>query len=327
MTSDKDPLWPQERINQTCSRPSGVFSSKIVTLAGNFTYKIVLLDTRSNKDPVGTVEGDFLGEEQWQWLEMQLLESDHKVDLILLGSSIQILPLHKLLEESWSAFPSARQRLLRLVASARPPVVLLSGDVHMAEASKALCTATTANSTRKFDLWEFTSSGLSHTFTKVIGSGPKPSEGGLLQVSRGWIHELLWTYYQWIYPAAYRENKMQDVYRAVHFSLLDLLFHPIDGSHGLLYRTVDHTGHTVMSKYLPIPLRTDTSPHHLNTINSDDSADDSDSNSLTVECKGVKGQVSIARLLLYRAAVAGPLMLFVVCPLVAVIWFVLAAVW
>eukprot|EP00597_Dinobryon_sp_UTEXLB2267_P015395 CAMPEP_0170126142 /NCGR_PEP_ID=MMETSP0020_2-20130122/19484_1 /TAXON_ID=98059 /ORGANISM="Dinobryon sp., Strain UTEXLB2267" /LENGTH=254 /DNA_ID=CAMNT_0010358985 /DNA_START=114 /DNA_END=875 /DNA_ORIENTATION=+ len=254
MTSDKDPLWPQERNNQTCSRPSGVFSSKTVTLAGNFTYKIVLLDTRSNKDPVGTVEGDFLGEEQWQWLEMQLLESDHKVDLNsdpapsqAAGRVLERLPVGQAASPAASGLGPASGGAAQ-------------GDVHMAEASKALCTATTANSTRKFDLWEFTSSGLSHTFTKVIGSGPKPSEGGLLQVSRGWIHELLWTYYQWIYPAAYRENKMQDVYRAVHFSLLDLLFHPIDGSHGLLYRTVDHTGHTVMSKYLPIPLRTDTSP-------------------------------------------------------------------
>ena len=70
------------------------------------------------------------------------------MDLILLGSSIQILPTHKLVEESWSAFPVARQRLLQLLASSAAPVVLLSGDVHMAEASRAACTATTADRTR-----------------------------------------------------------------------------------------------------------------------------------------------------------------------------------
>lgn len=65
------------------------------------------------------------------------------VDLILLGSSIQVLPLNKLLEESWAAFPEARQRLLQLIASAEVQVVLLSGDVHMAEVSRATCSVDT----------------------------------------------------------------------------------------------------------------------------------------------------------------------------------------
>ena len=38
-------------------------------------------------------------------------------NLIILGSSIQILPEHKLVEESWSEFPAARTRLLKMVIS------------------------------------------------------------------------------------------------------------------------------------------------------------------------------------------------------------------
>ena len=38
----------------------------------NFRYRIILLDTRSNKN--GREQG-FLGEEQWQWLDSQLVKS------------------------------------------------------------------------------------------------------------------------------------------------------------------------------------------------------------------------------------------------------------
>lgn len=165
---------------------NGVYSSKLISVpapnGGTFTYKVILMDSRSNKDPKGTPNGDFLGEEQWAWLTAEL--SDVTPDLIVLGSSIQVLSDDKIIEENWSEFPQARERLLRLVsaASLQTNVVLLSGDVHRAEISHAKCSFSTApvasteakDSTHSakaeniqpkvdVDLWELTSSGLSHT--------------------------------------------------------------------------------------------------------------------------------------------------------------------
>jgi alkaline phosphatase D len=117
----------------------GVYTSSTINITYStdqiFQIKIILLDTRYFKDPRSTQDGDFLGETQWKWLEEEL--NDPTADVILLGSSIQILPTQKIVEESWSIFPHARDRLLRLVSlSPCLNVVLLSGDVHMAEVSQ-----------------------------------------------------------------------------------------------------------------------------------------------------------------------------------------------
>jgi len=81
------------------------------------TYQVIMLDARSNKDTPGTHNGDFLGEEQWQWLEKLLLGGDdgstsdfsaaaqevsHSkstpvVDVVFIGSGIQVLPNDKIL--------------------------------------------------------------------------------------------------------------------------------------------------------------------------------------------------------------------------------------
>ena len=45
-------------------RQRGIYASHIVG-----QLHLVLLDVRSNRDPYGTPDGDFLGEEQWIWLE------------------------------------------------------------------------------------------------------------------------------------------------------------------------------------------------------------------------------------------------------------------
>jgi alkaline phosphatase D len=77
---------------------SGVYNSKVYEIPlsfrikhyeyDKFTYKVIVLDTRFNKDVKGTVDGDFLGEEQWQWLEHEL--SDPNPQLFIIGSSIQV---------------------------------------------------------------------------------------------------------------------------------------------------------------------------------------------------------------------------------------------
>ena len=112
-------------------------------------------------------------------------------------------------------FPAARERLLKLVtaASAYTNVLLLSGDVHRAEVSRATCTlsapAPSAASVSggsnsgtgissgdsdgysanvsggvatapivAVDLWELTSSGLSHTLLQTTNDSADTSNSG-----------------------------------------------------------------------------------------------------------------------------------------------------
>lgn len=131
-------FFKKELTNEIINR-GGVYNSNIINITrnngNNFIIKVVLLDTRYFKDPRHVSNGDFLGEEQWKWLENEL--NDKSVDIILLGSSIQVLPTQKIVEETWSVFPEARNRLLRLISySPCSNIILLSGDVHMAEVSQ-----------------------------------------------------------------------------------------------------------------------------------------------------------------------------------------------
>ena len=185
-----------------------------------FRYKIILLDGRTNKDPkpgtktakvhaldsdrslafdkhtegTRTGKGDFLGEPQWEWLARELLGEDEDpadgpLDLIILGSGVQVIPEDKVLEETWYEFPHARQRLLNMLhyirtVGGRPNVVILSGDVHTAEVLQGswACETDTDTDTGSYmdkrqkhndqHLWEFTSSGLTHTFVKQTPMRP-----------------------------------------------------------------------------------------------------------------------------------------------------------
>jgi alkaline phosphatase D len=104
-----------------------------------YTYKIITLDTRYNMvSQRNNLSGkpEMLGNAQWQWLQDELL--DATVDIIFLGSSVQILPTDKLISESWFFHdPQGRERLLSLISNSPcPNVILLTGDVHEAEVSQ-----------------------------------------------------------------------------------------------------------------------------------------------------------------------------------------------
>ena len=142
-------------------------------LGSAFEYKVILLDTRSNKDKKGSIYGDFLGSEQWNWLMSEVSFINQSIpNLVIIGSSIQIFPTDKFMEESWSEFPLARERLLRVVTllSRVTRVLLLSGDVHGAEFLQARCGINHGygRSMDSINLLEFTSSGLSHSVTRVF---------------------------------------------------------------------------------------------------------------------------------------------------------------
>ena len=124
--------------------------------------KVILLDGRYFRDPlkkdgkanVPDPTGDVLGEAQWQWLEEQLNNSD--ADMHIIGSGIQVLPEEHVYEK-WANFPTARQRLLDLLAKTKPShALLISGDRHMSEVSKVSVPGLS------YDLFDITSSSLTH---------------------------------------------------------------------------------------------------------------------------------------------------------------------
>ena len=94
---------------------------------------------------------DILGKEQWQWLENELKNSEANLHIIC--SSIQVLS-RKHRFEKWANFPRARKRLLDLLKT-NNPVLLLSGDRHFSEIS---C----LKRPNLLPIYEVTSSGMTH---------------------------------------------------------------------------------------------------------------------------------------------------------------------
>ena len=134
-------------------------------LGGPDKVKIILTDGRYFKDdhaplPSGNKGKDILGEKQWLWLENELKENT--AEYIVIGAGIQMLPDDRYLPETW--FPKSRDRLIKLIKKYQiGGVLLISGDVHYAEIMKHPCKERVG-----FDLYEFTSSGITHHVTTHI---------------------------------------------------------------------------------------------------------------------------------------------------------------
>jgi len=142
-------------------KQEGAYSSHTYGPKGK-RVKVILLDARYFRDPlkkegktnVPDPSGDMLGDAQWRWLENELTSSD--ADVHVIGSGVQVLPEEHVYEK-WANFPTARQRLLDLLAKTKPKGALfISGDRHMAEVSKVNVPGL------GYDLFDITSSGLTH---------------------------------------------------------------------------------------------------------------------------------------------------------------------
>jgi alkaline phosphatase D len=115
--------------------------------------KIILLDLRYFRDhPCDT--SDLLGDTQWQWLEKEL--ADSKANLTIIGSPIQFISEEHLFEK-WAAFPKSKERFSNLLKNnSSKNIFFISGDRHFAEISKK-------EDNLGYPLYDFTSSGLTHT--------------------------------------------------------------------------------------------------------------------------------------------------------------------
>ena len=99
--------------------------------------------------------GSLLGEEQWRWLEKELLKNDAEVNL--LAGGIQLISSEHAYEK-WANFPKARQRLLNLLKENKiKNPIYLSGDRHFAEVS-------VIELLPNYKLYDITSSGLTHSY-------------------------------------------------------------------------------------------------------------------------------------------------------------------
>ena len=156
--------------------------------------KVMLLDTRYFRDELNesdkegvrygaNLEGDILGETQWQWLKNELMNST--ADLNIIASSIQVIPEQHGFEK-WANFPNSRERLLQLIAdSGASGVVLLSGDRHLGEISKLNVADV------PFPLYEITSSGLTHSY-EAADEPNRYREGGLVGQKNFGLIQIEW---------------------------------------------------------------------------------------------------------------------------------------
>lgn len=98
-----------------------------------------------------------LGEQQWRWLESELLKP---ASIKVIASSLQLLPEFTGWE-SWANFPADRERLLNFIKKNKiNGVIIISGDTHWGEISKV-------TEGLDYPLWEVTSSGLTEEWKDV----------------------------------------------------------------------------------------------------------------------------------------------------------------
>lgn len=155
----------KEPANSARRQQEGIYAAYEYQLK-KMKVKVILLDDRyhqdslqkdSNKAYIPNVQGDILGEAQWQWLENQL--SDSQADAHIIGSGIQfIADQHPY--EKWANFPAARQRFFDLLVKTQAKgVLLISGDRHIGEISKITVAGL------DYPVYDITSSGLTHSST------------------------------------------------------------------------------------------------------------------------------------------------------------------
>lgn len=138
-------------------------SIKILVLDTRYFRSQLLKDENLNKRYKVNYEGSatVLGAEKWKWLENELRTSEADFNLIV--SSIQFLSAEHGFE-TWGNFPKEVEKLNKLIIESKAKgTMILSGDRHISEFSK------TTLENMEYPLIDFTSSGLTHSYSNYAG--------------------------------------------------------------------------------------------------------------------------------------------------------------
>lgn len=174
---DDDPVRTHNGVYREYSLKNGDHSIKVILLDTRYFRDTLYKDMASHARYLPNKEGDMLGEAQWQWLENELNRSE--ADINLLVSSIQFIAEEHPYEK-WANFPKARERMLKLLEKVKPKFTLfISGDRHIAELSKMQVYGL------NYPLYDFTSSGLTHTWNE-IGREPNKYRIGDMLISKNY---------------------------------------------------------------------------------------------------------------------------------------------
>lgn len=160
-------------INAAERKRDGVYTAKTIEVNGN-KIKIIVLDSRFFRTALSKAtdskkrfqpnkhgEGTLLGNMQWEWLERELKTSDAQFNVIV--SSIQFLS-NKHGFEAWGSFPHEVEKLEKMIVSTKAKgTFIISGDRHIATFSSKNVAGLS------YPLIDFTSSGLTHTYTSFSG--------------------------------------------------------------------------------------------------------------------------------------------------------------
>lgn len=156
------------------------FRDKLLPYNGNrasdkrFNYEM-------DYSPYVNSDSSLVGEEQWRWLEQQLLLP---ADIRIIASSTQFGITHNGYE-AWANFPHEQKRFLELIKSTKAEgVIFISGDVHYAEVSKL-------NESGLYPIYDVTSSGITSTW-KFATPNDNRIAGPVMENHIGWL-EIDWT--------------------------------------------------------------------------------------------------------------------------------------
>ena len=118
--------------------------------SGYKTVRFILLDLQYNRNI------DMLGKEQWDWLETIFQKTKESYTFICISN--QILSFDKFIVKNW--YLESRKKLFDLIGKyKRNGVIFLSGGLGFAQILKTFCPLPKIG----YNLYECTSSGLSHT--------------------------------------------------------------------------------------------------------------------------------------------------------------------
>lgn len=164
-----------EPANSPRRQRKGIYTSYMFEGNGK-KLQLILLDTRTFRNNPRIYRGElsaqekyfypldyyphqiqdsaFLGEEQWKWLEQELMKP---ADLRIIGSGTQFSISYNGYE-AWTNFPHEQKRFLNLVKKTKANgVMFITGDVHYAEISKL-------EEEDLYPIYDVTASGITSTW-------------------------------------------------------------------------------------------------------------------------------------------------------------------